>query len=139
LSDRLALANAIEEAGIERSKAERVASVIFDAIHDNVATKADVQASEAVLRHELATQIGGLRVELKGEIGGLRAELKSDIMGVRSILASEVSRLDTRIERLDATVKAQPNAIMLRLGTLMVVLTGIVLAALRYWPPPGHG
>jgi hypothetical protein len=48
------------------------------------------------------------------------------------------SRLDTRIERRDATVKAQPNAIMLRLGTLMVVLTGIVLAALRYWPP-GHG
>jgi hypothetical protein len=125
MSDRLALANAIEDAGIERSKAERVASVIFDAIHDNVATKADVQASEAVLRHELATQIGGLR-----------AELKSDIMGVRSVLASEIGRLDTRIERLDSTVKAQPNAIMLRLGTLMVVLTGIILAALRYLPPP---
>ena len=46
MSDRLALANAIEDAGIERSKAERVASVIVDAIHDNVATKADVQASE---------------------------------------------------------------------------------------------
>jgi hypothetical protein len=127
MSDRLALANAIEDAGIERSKAERLASVIFDAIHDNVATKADVQASEAVLRHELAAQIGGLR-----------AELKSDIMGVRSVLASEIGRLDTRIERLDATVKAQPNAIMLRLGTLMVVLTGIILAALRYLPPP-HG
>jgi hypothetical protein len=116
MSDRLALANAIEDAGIERSKAERVASVIFDAIHDNVATKADVQASEAVLRHELATQVGG----------------------VRSLLAGEIARLDTRIERLDSAVKAQPNAIMLRLGTLMVVLTGIVLAALRYLPPP-HG
>jgi hypothetical protein len=125
MSDRLALANAIEDAGIERSKAERLASVIFDAIHDNVATKADVQASEAVLRHELAAQIGGLR-----------AELKSDIIGVRSVLASEIGRLDTRIERLDATVKVQPNAIMLRLGTLMVVLTGIILAALRYLPPP---
>jgi hypothetical protein len=34
MSDRLALANAIEDAGIERSKAQRVASVIFDAIHD---------------------------------------------------------------------------------------------------------
>ena len=33
MSDRLALANAIEDAGIERSKAQRVASVIFDAIH----------------------------------------------------------------------------------------------------------
>jgi len=43
------------------------------------------------------------------------------------------------IARLDTTVKAQPNAIMLRLGTLMVVLTGIILAALRYLPPPGHG
>jgi hypothetical protein len=116
VSDRLALANAIEDAGIERSKAERVASVIFDAIHDNVATKADVQASEAVLR---------------GEIAQTRAELKADVMGVRSVLASEIGRLDTRIERLDATVKAQPNAIMLRLGTLMVVLTGIILTALR--------
>jgi hypothetical protein len=33
MSDRLALANAIEDAGIKRSKAERVAPVIFDAIH----------------------------------------------------------------------------------------------------------
>jgi hypothetical protein len=46
MSDRLALANAIEDAGIERRKAERLASVIFDAIHDNVATKADLQAME---------------------------------------------------------------------------------------------
>ena len=111
MSDRLALANAIEDAGIERAKAERVASVIFDAIHDNVATKADVQASEGALRHE--------------------------IMVFRSAVAAEIARLDTRIERLDGTVKAQPNAIMLRLGTLMVVLTGIILAALRYLPPHG--
>jgi hypothetical protein len=110
MSDRLALANAIEDAGIERSKAQRVASVIFDAIHDNVATKADV----AELRHDLqATE----------------ARLRSTFVG-------EVARLDTRIERLDGTVKAQPNAIMLRLGTLMVVLTGIILAALRYFPAP---
>jgi hypothetical protein len=53
MSDRLALANAIEDAGIERS-IERVASVIFDAIHDNVATKADVQAGMASLRLKLS-------------------------------------------------------------------------------------
>jgi hypothetical protein len=123
MSDRLALANAIEDAGIPRDKAQRVASVIFDAIHDNVATKADVQASEAAVRSQQQASEAALR----GEIGG-----------VRSVLASEISRLDTRIERLDATVKAQPNAIMLRLGTLMVVLTGIILAALRYLPA-GHG
>ena len=49
MSDRLALASAIEDAGIERSTAQRVASAIFDATHDNVATKADV----AELRHDL--------------------------------------------------------------------------------------
>jgi hypothetical protein len=54
MSDRLALANAIEDAGIERGKAERVASVIFDAIHDNVATRSDVQAEAAALRLELS-------------------------------------------------------------------------------------
>jgi len=106
MSDRLALANAIEDAGIERSKAERVASVIFDAIHDNVATKADVQASEA---------------------------------SIRTALVTETARLDGKIDRLAAVVAGQPNAIMLRLGTLMVVLTGIILAALRYLPPLGHG
>ncbi len=36
MSDRLALANAIEDAGIDRAKAERVASVIFDAIRENL-------------------------------------------------------------------------------------------------------
>jgi hypothetical protein len=81
-------------------------------VRNNVATKADVQASNAALRGEIAS--------------------------VRTLLVSETARLDTRIERLDATVKAQPNAIMLRLGTPMVLLTGIILAALRYWPP-GHG
>jgi hypothetical protein len=33
MSDRLALANAIEDAGIARDKAQRVASVIFAAMH----------------------------------------------------------------------------------------------------------
>ena len=53
MSDRLALANAIEDAGVERAKAERIATVIFDAIHGSVATKADVLASEARLMARL--------------------------------------------------------------------------------------
>lgn len=46
-TDRLALAHVIEEAGIARDGAERVASAIFDAIHDNVATKQDIAAVRA--------------------------------------------------------------------------------------------
>jgi hypothetical protein len=54
MSDRLALANAIEEAGIERSKAERAASVIVAAIYDPAATKPDIQASETAVRANIA-------------------------------------------------------------------------------------
>jgi hypothetical protein len=53
MSDRLALANAIEDAGIERAKAVRIATVIVELVHGSVATKADVQASEARLMARL--------------------------------------------------------------------------------------
>jgi hypothetical protein len=71
MSDRLALANAIEDAGIERGRAQRVASVIFDAIHDNVARKVDVLASETALRAD----IQALRHDLDAKITGMRADL----------------------------------------------------------------
>ena len=95
MSDRLALANAIEDAGIPRDKAQRVASVIFDAIHDNVATKADVAA-----------------------------------------VAADVRAVETR---LSARIDLVEHRLLTRLGGLVVVAAGILFAALRYLPPPGHG
>src|SRR5437879_171641 len=50
MTDRLTLAHALEEGGIARDAAEHNATEILDAIHDNVATKADV----AVVRTEVA-------------------------------------------------------------------------------------
>jgi hypothetical protein len=102
MSDRLTLAHAIEDAGIDRAKAERVASAIIDLIHDEVATKVDVQA----VRHE---------------VGVVRSELRADIAALRADLALVEHRMITR------------------LGGLVVVPVGIILAALRYWPPAGHG
>jgi hypothetical protein len=145
MSDRLALANAIVDAGIERGKAERVASVIVDLVHDSVATKADVQALGGELRAEIAatrtaltSDIAAIKADLKASEAAIRGELRAEIGSVRALLASETARLDTRVERLDARLKPLADQIMLRLGALMVVLTGVILAALRYLPPP-HG
>jgi hypothetical protein len=69
LTDRLSLANALADANIDRKAAERIATEIFDAIHDNVATKQDLQALEAKLelvKHQLITRLGGLMVVLAG-------------------------------------------------------------------------
>jgi uncharacterized protein YPO0396 len=87
--DRLDLTNAIESAGIERKAAENIAGMIFDAIRENVATKADL----AELRHDLR-----------------ETEL----------------RLQARIDQ-----------VVVRLGGLVVVIVGLLFAALHYWPPHG--
>jgi hypothetical protein len=75
-ADRLALAHAIEDAGIARDKAERVASAIFDAINDNVPTKADlfavrsdVTAAIAATRRDLTAAIAATRLDLTAAIG----------------------------------------------------------------------
>jgi len=43
-TDRLSLASALEAANIDRAAAERIATEILDAIHNNVATKTDIAA-----------------------------------------------------------------------------------------------
>jgi hypothetical protein len=90
MTDRLSLTNALTDANIDRQKAERIATEIFDAIHDNVATKQDLQHVEATLK-------------------------------------SDMRELELRLE-------ACIDRVVLRLGSLIVILTGIVLAAIRYLP-----
>jgi hypothetical protein len=80
MSDRLALSNAIEDAGIERAKAERVASVIFDAIHDSVATKADI----APLTTKVEAVAADVRAVARAELQAVRTE----VQGVRTDLTS---------------------------------------------------
>ena len=94
MTDRLSLANALADAKIERPAAERIATEIFDAIHDNVATKADLQAT--------------------------RAELKNDIAGLEQRMLVRFAELEHRLS--------------VRFASVMVVPTGVVLAAIRYLP-----
>jgi hypothetical protein len=46
MADRLSLTRAFEGAGLKSDDAERIATEIYDAIHDNVATKADLRELE---------------------------------------------------------------------------------------------
>jgi hypothetical protein len=53
MTDRLGLTRAFEGAGLKSDDAERIATEIYDAIHDNVATKVDLDHAVATLRAEL--------------------------------------------------------------------------------------
>jgi hypothetical protein len=61
MTDRLTLARALEEGGASRDAAEHIATEIYDAIHDNVATKSDVDLATTTLR----TEITAVRADLR--------------------------------------------------------------------------
>jgi hypothetical protein len=82
MADRLTLARALEGGGIGRDAAEHIATEILDAIHENVATKSDLQAAETALRTELSSETTTLR---------------ADIAAVRADLALVEHRLLTRL------------------------------------------
>ena len=98
MTDRLSLANAPAEAKIDRPAAERIATEIFDAIHESVATKADVAAVQMDVQR------------LEGRIDALRGEM------------------NLRFSEFE-------HRIMTRLGGLIVVVAGLLFAALRYLTP----
>ena len=102
MTDRLTLARALEKGGIARDAAEHIATEIFDAIHDNLATKADLQRVEAALKADIAA----LRADTKADIAALRAEIGA----VRGELALVEHRL------------------MTRLGGMIAAATGILIA-----------
>jgi 2-phosphoglycerate kinase len=68
VTDRLTLTRALEGSGMKSDAAERIASEIYDAIHDNVARKADIEA--------VGRDLAEARAELKADLGAVRGEMR---------------------------------------------------------------
>ena len=142
MSDRLALANAIEEAGIERSKAERVASIIVAAIYDRVATKPDVQASETAARADIAALDARLFGEIRAvhsELTNLDTRLSDDMGGVRRDMTSlemrlsgEIGAVRTDLVGLSSEISWLVSRALILFSGVMVVLFGILFTALKW-------
>lgn len=123
MTDRLSLTNALADANIERQKSERVATQIFDAIHDNVATKQDLRAVESALKADLQRVEAALSADLKR----VESSLNAEIVQVRAEVSALEQRTLLRLAELE-------HRLTVRFASVMVVPTGIVLAAIRYLP-----
>jgi hypothetical protein len=89
MTDRLSLANALADAKMDRSAAERIATEIFDAIHDNVATKGDLNAARTELKADIAAvkaDLSGLELRLEARIDRVVVRLGSLVVVVASLL-----------------------------------------------------
>ncbi len=67
-------------------------------------------------------------VATKADITLLRIELKSDIAAVRTELKSDMAALRAELDLVR-------HQLVTRLGGLVVVVAGLLFAALHYWPP----
>lgn len=75
MTDRLTLARALEEGGASRDAAEHIATEIYDAIHENVATKTDIDHAVATLRAEMREMEQRLKLWLGSFIAAAAALL----------------------------------------------------------------
>jgi hypothetical protein len=129
MTDRLSLANALAEAKIDRPAAERIATEIFEAIHDSVATKQDLERIEAALRADMQRLEAATKQDLERIEAALRADMQRLEAGTKADIAALGAELRTEMALLE-------DRLLTRLGGLAVVLTGLLFAALRYLPPP---
>jgi hypothetical protein len=62
---------------------------------------------------------------------------KPDIALLRTELKADLRELELRFEARFEAMGRQIDRVVTRLGALVVVLAGLLFAALHYWPPHG--
>ena len=108
MTDRLTLTRAFESVGIQSELAERLTTEIYDAIHESVATKADLAELEQNINATKARDLSHIRTSITAELAAL--DKKITVVGYRLITGLSIS---------------------------MVVIAVLLFAALHYWPPHG--
>lgn len=132
--DTLKFAERLERGGFSVQQARAAAEASAEATGEELATKRDVAAVSADVK------------ALSGEVKALSAEFKREIQRVEERFDAKIGHLDTKIGHLDAKIdhlEARFDAklelvkrdITIRLGGMMIVGFGALLAALRFMLP----
>jgi hypothetical protein len=112
--DTLKMAQRLEAAGFAASQAAGASEALAEALTGaDLATKGDIAGVKG--------EIAALRTELKSDNASLKAELKGDNASLRAELLGAMELL-----RRDMTIK---------LGGMIFIAVGVLLAAMRYMPP----
>jgi hypothetical protein len=113
--DTLKLAPALrDKAGFSQEHAEATADALADAVSEQVATKQDIR--------DVGTEVEALRSEIQAEFAAVRSEMQAEFAAVRSEIAA--LRGD-----MVAGFRDVEQRMTIRLGGMLVVLAGILLAA----------
>jgi uncharacterized protein involved in exopolysaccharide biosynthesis len=146
--DSLEMAQSLEMAGFTDSQATGLAKALATMLSSaDLPTRSDLAAQGSALRSEMAD----LRTELRSDMAGLRTELQSDMAGLQTRLQSEITDLRTEVKRdttsLDqrltllhaetrSTIEILRRDLTIKLGSMIFVAVGVILAAMRMMPHP---
>jgi hypothetical protein len=124
--DKLKLAHGLEAAGLAAPVAAGTAAALAEAMGGaDLATKADIGAVKTeitMLESRVIAAIGNLETKVMGAVGALDTKFDNKF-------AAFETKYDSKLEllRRDMTIK---------LGGMIFIATGVILAALRIMPHP---
>jgi hypothetical protein len=156
--DTLKMARKLEASGFPGPQAAGAAEAMAEAMSgaelatkaDLLATKSDLQREIGLVRNEvglvrtgLMHEIGLVRTDLMHEVGLVRTDLMHEIGLVRTDLDREMGRvrsdmtsMETRLTAATVGVRNELELLRrdltIRLGTMIIGGTGIMLAAMRF-------
>jgi predicted nucleic acid-binding Zn-ribbon protein len=120
--DTLKLARALrDKAGFSQEHAEAAADAFAEVVTEQVATKQDIRDVRAEIR-DVRAEVETLRTEMRAEFAAVRHEMRSEFAAVRS----EITALRNDMV---AGFRDVEQRITIRLGGMLIVLAGILLAA----------
>ena len=133
--DTHAFVKQLTEAGMPEPQAEVLARTHAALIDERLATKEDLQALELRLSNQikeldarLTSQNKELDARLTNQNKELEARLGSQIKELDARLNSRVNELDARLREMESRLKYD---LTVRLGSMLVVVAGLVIAALK--------
>ena len=93
---------------------------LSDFMDTQAASKADLAGGRSELKADIAA--------VKADLAEVKSELKADLAGGRSELKADIAEVK-------ADMKLLEHRLTIKLGGMLVVVMGILLAAIRYLPP----
>jgi len=94
-----------------------------------------VKALEENARRDASERASKVDVEgVRAELREVRVELKGDIALVRKETELGFAKIDAKMDLLRKDVEAMENRMVIKLGGLIVVVAGLMLAFLRMFP-----
>lgn len=101
----------LEQAGMTSEQAKIISKAQVDMLNDSVVTKADFM----IFQEKVSAEFQDVRNEMRSEFRDVRNEMRSEFKEVRG----EIRELRTEMKLLQ-------NQTILKLGSLMVVLAGLM-------------